>query len=152
MQVIYARQDFSPAQGPSIFLAGPTPRKSTVTSWRPEALEFLKRFQFDGTVFIPEDEGGVFCGEYDHQIEWEEEGLTRASCILFWFARSLPDMPGLVSNDEFGTWKYSGKIVVGIPDWAVKCSYQRYYAKKLNIPFSTNLKETILNAMDMSSR
>lgn len=34
LTVVYAREPI-PASGPSVFLAGPTPRASDVPSWRP---------------------------------------------------------------------------------------------------------------------
>jgi hypothetical protein len=55
----------------SIFLAGPTPRDKSVPSWRPDALECLKRLGFDGIVYIPECSNGQAKINYDAQAEWE---------------------------------------------------------------------------------
>ena len=40
----------------SIFLAGPTPRDDETISWRTDAIQYLKMNNFDGIVYIPEDE------------------------------------------------------------------------------------------------
>lgn len=147
MKVIYAREPLKDIV-PSAFLAGPTPRKEyPCHSWRPEALQYLS--DFNGTVLVPEDRDGTCQFDYIDQVEWEEEALTQANCILFWFARKLPEMPGLTTNTEWGVWQASGKVVVGFPPEAVKVSYQKYYAKKLNVPTFDNLKETCQAAMEM---
>ena len=54
---------------------------------------------------------------------WEREGLTKASIIVFWIPRSLPDMPAFTTNVEFGYWLHSKKIIYGRPDDAVKIKY-----------------------------
>ena len=54
---------------------------------------------------------------------WEREGLTKASIIVFWIPRSLPDMPAFTTNVEFGYWLHSKKIIYGRPDSAVKIKY-----------------------------
>lgn len=38
----------------SIFLAGPTPRKEDIVSWRKEAIKILEENNFDGIVYVPE--------------------------------------------------------------------------------------------------
>ena len=54
---------------------------------------------------------------------WEREGLTKASIIVFWIPRSLPDMPAFTTNVEFGYWLHSNKVIYGRPDDAVKIKY-----------------------------
>ena len=54
---------------------------------------------------------------------WEIEGLTKASIIVFWIHRSLPDMPAFTTNVEFGYWLHSNKVIYGRPDDAVKIKY-----------------------------
>ena len=155
LQVIYARQpiDNQLASKGSVFLAGPTPRSEfPYPSWRPEALQLLEKFDYDGVVFVPEDEDGGCHGDYTHQVEWEEEALTVATCILFWFARIFPEMPALTTNDEWGAWKKSGKVVFGAPPWAAKVNYQKYYAKKYGVPMSDTLEKTVISAIFMEAR
>lgn len=155
MKLIYAME---PISGPSIFLAGPTPRsldlknmtaanqeiirRLQIKSWRPQAIEALRELGFNGAVLIPEDRDGGFHGDYLGQIDWETEALQQATCILFWVPRKLDIMPGLTTNDEWGFWKASGKVVFGAPTWAEKVRYQQLYCKKLGIPCSTDLRET----------
>lgn len=155
MKIIYARQkfDLDEARKSSIMLCGPTPRfEYPYPSWRPDALRFLDNFDYGGLVFVPEDENGQLAVSYTDQVEWEESALTAATVILFWIARKIPEMPGFVTNDEFGTWKKSGKVVLGVPPWAVKVSYQKYYAKKYDIPIFETLEETVMSAMSMDYR
>lgn len=160
MQVIYARQpiDVTVASLGSIFLAGPTPRRThPFPSWRPDALKILESRKYDGTVYLPEDASGP-CDQmsgldfmdWEEQIEWEETALKAALCILFWVPRKLPEMPAFTTNDEWGFWKKSGKVVFGSPPGAVKTGYQRYYAKKFNVPLSDTLEDTVESAIKMS--
>lgn len=136
---VFARQPFPKTVTSTIFLAGPTPRDKSVPSWRPDALAMLEAAGFKGHVFIPENEGFSFDdgdGEfpYEAQVQWEEDGLNRADCILFWVPRDMETMPALTTNDEFGAWKSSGKVIFGAPPDAQKVRYQRHYAQKFNIP------------------
>lgn len=116
MNLIFAPEEIpdSLTLGPSIFLAGPTPRSDDVTSWRKGAIELLQH-RFSGTVLVPEDRTWEFKCSYDEQVEWEEKGLKRACCIMFWVPREPKLMPGLTTNDEWGAWKKSGKFVWGNP-------------------------------------
>lgn len=148
MKTIYAGETIENNKK-SIFLAGPSPRNKKVISWRKEAIEILKELRFDGIVYIPEPRNGEYPENYINQIEWEEEALNKANCILFWIPRDLKELPGYTTNDEWGYWKGKSpeKLVLGVPDNSPKTKYQIYYAKKYNIPFSENLKETIINAL-----
>ncbi len=53
MNIIYSG-DPPVFEAPSLFLAGPTPRRAEVLSWRPEAIQILGKGRFSGTVLIPE--------------------------------------------------------------------------------------------------
>lgn len=150
---IYATQSFPTKVAKSIFLAGPTPRASSSgdrgPSWRPEALRILEELGYDGHVFIPEPSDGIWPEDYNDQLEWEEEALNRADCIVFWIPRDLKTLPGFTTNDEWGVWKTSGKVVLGTPPKAPKTRYQRSYAKKLNVPLHDTLKGTLKAAVEM---
>lgn len=155
MKIIYARQPFD-IVGLSVFLAGPTPRFSKdgqeVASWRPDAIKVFESLGFNGTLLVPEDESGVFSeNDYYDQINWEDAGLNKADCIMFWIPRNLKTLPGLTTNDEWGFWKKSDKVVLGVPANAEKCKYQVYYAKKYNVPFSENLNDTVVSAIKVAS-
>jgi len=154
-QVVYARQPFPTTVTKTLFLAGPTPRKKGVEGWRKEALHILRQLGFDGTVFVPEPEDGTWASDYDGQIEWEEEGLNRADCIVFWMPRDITGgnlwsfpMPALTTNDEWGVWKDSGKVVFGAPADAQKVNYQVYFAKKLGVPIANTLPGVLGAAID----
>lgn len=149
MKVVYVGEEAPESLSKSIFLAGPTPRSKRTASWRPEALKILKELGYNGVVFVPEYRNGIKNCSYEEQIEWEEAGLNVADCIVFWVPRKLSNMPAFTTNDEWGAWKNSGKVVFGAPPWAVKVQYQKYYAKKLKVPLLDNLKETLQAALDI---
>jgi hypothetical protein len=127
MLVVYAKQKLPALGTPSIFLAGPTPRATGNPgySWRPDALSLLEGMGFKGQVFIPEEEDGVFKGNYHDQTEWEREALSAATVIVFWVPRDLDIMPAFTTNVEFGYWvaKDVLKIVLGHPKDAPKTRY-----------------------------
>lgn len=156
MQIVYARQTLSWLKaersailGRSIFLAGPTPRDKQVRSWRPEALRILcEVIRFEGFVFVPEDEQGVYVKfDHDEQIKWEYYGTELAECIAFWIPRDLRTMPAFTTNIEFGRYLDSGKIVLGAPPDAPKMDYMRFWAREKNIPYSETLEETLRTAV-----
>lgn len=107
----------------SIFLAGPTPRRDDVKSWRPEACKYLQEQGFNGVVYVPELSTKEALFNYDNQIEWEWEALENAGIILFWIPRELPDMPAFTTNVEFGYYVRDSKVVYGRPDSAKLNSY-----------------------------
>ena len=137
MKVIYAREmlpnAFNLVAPNTIFLAGPTPRDKDTPSWRPEALEILRRLHFTGTVFVPEDkEWGLSNVIYEEQTRWEIKALARSQSIVFWIPRSLPDMPALTTNTEFGLCLafVVDRIAFGVPATAVKVKYQKQLAEE----------------------
>lgn len=128
-----------------MFLAGPTPRSADVRSWRPAALELLRdRWQGPGTlvVFSPEPASGAAWPVYDHQRTWELRWGDRADEVLFWIPRG-PGMPALTTNDEFGRWKDSGRVVLGTPPDAESVRYQRDYAAERRVPVADTLAGTV---------
>lgn len=157
MKVVYTGSEMPEVMTKSIFLAGPTPRNpDEVKSWRPEALALLEEMNYDGIVFVPEDEDGVFKKDYDDQIAWEDKYLNLADCIVFWVPRDLtpdstgfPKMAAFTTNTEWGAWASTGKVVFGAPEDADKVSYMQHYCKEYNIPASTTLKDTLASAVEM---
>jgi len=162
MKVIYAQEEIPNKISKSVFLAGPSPRSKSVKSWRKDALMALDKMGYDGHVFVPEFEEYVYSdgssvisdlqrlddNSYKSQIEWEEKCLNIADIILFWIPRDMEKLPGLTTNDEFGFWKRSGKIVLGIPKNADKIDYQKYYAIKYTIPIFDSLNKSIVYIVD----
>lgn len=148
MQVVHVGQGFPSRMTKSIMLVGPTPRDAHVSSWRPEAIRILESLGYDGVVFVPEGKHSTWATNYETQIETEERMLHTADCIVCWVPRELATMPGFTTNDEYGTWKCSGKVVFGAPEDAAKVRYQRYYANKLSIPSHTTLEATLVSAME----
>lgn len=134
MQVLYAVQPLPAVDvlPNSIFLAGPTPRADDVSSWRPGALALLEAQGFDGTVFVPEAEGGGWHGIYDEQVRWEWDALGRAACVLFWIPRELSKMPGFTTNVEFGFLAAfrPEAIVLAAPEGAPKLRYLQAIARE----------------------
>lgn len=107
----------------SIFLAGPTPRKNDVHSWRPDACKYLQEQGFDGVVYVPELSSGKALFSYDNQIVWEWEALEKASLIVFWIPRNLINMPAFTTNVEFGYYVRDSKVLYGRPDTAESNRY-----------------------------
>lgn len=168
MKPVFARQPFPDEVESSIFLAGPTPRRADVKSWRPEALEFLKAMEYRGHVFVPETPDGRFedwanpTGEspevelplheaalrWKRQVEWEEEGLNRADLILFWIPRDMATMPALTTNNEFGNWivRDPSKVMLGVPQGAPHTSYQLHQARQEFVPVYDDLCQMLSHA------
>lgn len=147
MRLFYATESLLDVAPESIFLAGPTPRSSDVSSWRSGAIQILKNLGYTGDVLIPEPRNGAFSHSYDSQIDWEPEGLSRAGVIVFWIPRELKDMPAFTTNIEFGAWYKSGKIVFGSPENAEKMNYLIYVAQKQGIIHHNDLTSTLREAI-----
>lgn len=145
LNVIYAGEEMPKQITKSIFLAGPTPRSNDIKSWRNEAIELLKRNNYDGTVFIPEPRNGNKYPNYINQIEWEQQMLDACDCILFWIDRQYSE--GLTTNIEWGKYQSSAKVVVGFPDNAESVRYIQYECDKLGIKVNNTLEDTIKDAI-----
>jgi len=152
LKLLFTTQ-YDDAKGKSVFLAGPTPRSSTVKSWRPEAIQIFQDLGFDGTLYIPEPDwvSGIVFEDFhkmgvtdDKIIEWEHTYLLDATAILMWVPRDLVTMPSFTTNIEFGLWAKSEKLVYGRPDNAPKNDYLDYcYRKFLKKEPINDLKELI---------
>lgn len=131
MQIIYSDMRI-PRVLPydSLFLAGPTPRDAKTPSWRPDAIKILKRLRYKGVVFYPEWSSRPDKVDYDAQVEWEHEGLTRALWIVFWVPRELKSMPAFTTNVEFGRFAHERRTIYGRPDDAPKNRYLDWYYMK----------------------
>lgn len=155
MKLIFARQPVVDVLH-SIALVGPTPRSKDVLSWRIDAVKHLEQLGFQGSVLIPENPDFTFRDwekdfPYDEQVEWELEMLEKATCLMFWIPRDMVTLPGLTTNDEFGAFKRSGRVVLGTPPDAFRVKYQRWYAKKLGIPQTSTLEDTCKEAIKMAT-
>ncbi|WP_432994890.1 nucleoside 2-deoxyribosyltransferase domain-containing protein [Dactylosporangium sp. CA-233914] len=128
----------------ALFLAGPTPRRPDVASWRPGAIEHLRRTWSGGrlVVFSPEPATGVV-PDYLGQIGWEESGLHLADRIVFWVPRELSTMPAFTTNVEWGTWHRGGKAVFGAPRDAPRNRYLIAGAHAEHVPVAASLPETL---------
>jgi hypothetical protein len=130
MNVVYAREPVA-VWRPSIFLAGPAPRSVEVKSWRPEALDALRKLGFAGTVLVPEPRDWSAKSSYLDQVEWEHEGLEASSVVTFWVPRDLRALPGFTTNVEFGRYVGSGRCVYGRPENAPHTKYLDWLYQKL---------------------
>lgn len=136
----------------SIFLAGPTPRESWVSTWRPDALLILERLKFKGNVYVPEASDWGPHSEYDGQVQWEWEALNLATIVVFWIPRALPDMPGFTTNIEFGMLIQSGKVILGYPQEAPKMKYLDKLAKRFNVPIYRTLEDTLRAGVERTTQ
>ena len=105
---------------PTCFLAGPTVRGNQLhlKSWRPDAVNCFKEYDFDGNIIIPEFSNPVQSDKHRDDLPiWEFEGLRRCKVILFWVARTR-ELIGLTTNFELGYWvgKNRDKVIYGRPD------------------------------------
>jgi len=160
MQVIYTGEKIPKKITKSIFLAGPSARpgqEDEVAHWRHDAIKILEDKGFDGVIFSPENRDGSFGKDfdYDDQIDWEDECLNIADCILFWVPRDLSldsngnlKLGGLTTNVEFGAWCNSGKVLFGAPPKADKVRYLQRYADTYNLGNYENLTELLQAAID----
>jgi len=147
MQIIYAPEEVPQTMSKSLFLAGPSPREKTHPNWRIEALTLLENFGYNGTVFIPLPEDGVFTHSYSDQLDWKTKCLNMADVIMFWIPRDLKTLPAFTTNLEFGTWCASGKIVYGHPPSAPRMGALDYQAQQENVPINETLEETLRTAL-----
>lgn len=155
VNVVMAREPL-PDPGPSVFLAGPTPRRANpVPSWRPDAIDLLTR-SWSGpgtlTVFSPESRGGVLAENYDDQVGWETQARASSSVILFWIPRDLTSLPGFTTNVEFGLDVPSGSVVLGCPPDCPNPERNRYLiwvARQYATPVRETLADTVATALRM---
>jgi ADP-ribose pyrophosphatase YjhB (NUDIX family) len=150
LTVVYAGEAPPEEWEASLFLAGPTPRSPEVGSWRPGALgEIAAQWGSRGdlVVFVPEPRDGAVWPEYDGNRRWELFWGDRVDTVLFWIPRG-PGMEGLTTNDEWGRWKDSGRVVLGTPPSADRVRYQWDYAAEQGIPVATTLAQTVGHALD----
>jgi hypothetical protein len=138
----------------SIFLAGPTPRKPDVPSWRPTAIKILEESGFEGTVLVPERKDGYVKGCYDDQVEWEKYCLSKASVIVFWVPRNMENMPALTTNIEFGYWiaKTPERVVYGRPPEAPSTRYLDWLLREEQSDpvIYSDLKSLLLAAIEIA--
>ncbi|MGA4980021.1 nucleoside 2-deoxyribosyltransferase domain-containing protein [Streptomyces cinereoruber] len=155
--LVWAREPI-PA-GPSVFLAGPTPRLGgDVESWRPAAVEALAE-QWTGpgplTVLTPESRGGKRAAHYDDQVGWETAARKAATAVLFWIPRDLRTLPGFTTNVEFGLDAPTGRAVLGCPPDCPNPERNRYLiyvAGEYSVPVCETLHETVTAALALLGR
>ncbi|WP_285630253.1 nucleoside 2-deoxyribosyltransferase domain-containing protein [Actinoallomurus iriomotensis] len=156
LTLVWARKPI-PAGGTSVFLAGPTPRRSEVPSWRPAAVEALAA-QWTRpeplTVLTPESRDGIRAAHYDDQVDWETEARATASAILFWIPRDLRTMPGFTTNVEFGLDVTTGRAVLGCPPDCPdpeRNRYLIYVARRHGVPVRETLPDTVAAALAIAT-
>ena len=153
MQLIFSDMETIPNGG--IFLAGPTKRGSKYeTSWRKLAVSIFGLSKYKGILYIPEYSDDTpfedSLSNIHKQTDWEWEALGKASVIMFWIPRELPDMPAFTTNVEFGRYTalVPQKVILGYPEDAVKMRYLDYlYTKMCKRSASRSLEETICDAL-----
>ena len=150
IQVVWAREPI-PA-GPSVFLAGPTPRAGGETpSWRLAAIDAIRaQWARPLTVLTPESRGGVRAAHYDDQFEWETAARAAADVVLFWIPRDLATMPAFTTNVEFGHDVTTGRAVLGCPPDCPNPERNRYLialARHYGVPVCETLDDTVSTAL-----
>lgn len=158
VSVVMAREAI-PTYGPSVFLAGPTPRLGNeVPSWRPAAVRELTA-QWSATVPLtvlsPESRGSKRAEHYDDQVDWETEARARADAILFWIPRDIRTMPAFTTNVEFGLDVATGRAVLGCPPDCPNPERNRYLiyvARRHDVPVRETLVDTVTAALTVVCR
>ncbi|WP_404869156.1 nucleoside 2-deoxyribosyltransferase domain-containing protein [Kitasatospora griseola] len=157
INVVMARENLPTAPGPSVFLAGPTPRLGgPVASWRPAAIAELDRQWRESetlTVFSPESRGGVRAEHYDDQVGWESAAREASSVVLFWIPRDLDSMPGFTTNVEFGLDVAARRVVLGCPPDCPNPERNRYLiwvAERHGAPVRDTLAGTVAAALEFA--
>ncbi|MEU6467471.1 NUDIX domain-containing protein [Streptomyces sp. NPDC046976] len=153
VSLVWAREPI-PTSGPSVFLAGPTPRLGgDVESWRLAAVEELAE-QWTGaeplTILTPESRGGKRAAHYDDQVVWETTARQTASAVLFWIPRDLNALPGFTTNVEFGLDIGTGRAVLGCPPDCPNPERNRYLiyvARRHGAPVCETLPDTVAAAL-----
>jgi Nucleoside 2-deoxyribosyltransferase like len=152
MIVVYAGEKLAVGR-PSIFLAGPTPRRPDVPSWRPLALELLGDLGFADAVLVPERRDWSVRFGYLDQVEWEHAGLEGCSVIAFWVPRDLERLPGFTTNVEFGRYVGSGRCVYGRPPDARHTRYLDWlYGRVASGQPEDTLESTMRAAVELTQR
>ncbi|MFD9593113.1 nucleoside 2-deoxyribosyltransferase domain-containing protein [Kitasatospora sp. NPDC059973] len=154
IQLVMAREPLATTGGPSVFLAGPTPRLGgPVESWRPAAIDELAA-QWTGeeslTIYSPESRGGRRAAHYDDQVGWETEARASADAVLFWIPRDLDALPGFTTNVEFGLDIGTGRAVLGCPPDCPNPERNRYLiwvAHQYGAPVCETLRDTVRAAL-----
>ena len=160
MDIIYTGEELPKKITKSIMLCGPSPRpgqEGQVDVWREDAIKILEDKGFDGVILNPETRDGHFGKDfdYDNQIDWEDNCINVADCIVFWVPRDLSldedgnlKLPAFTTNVEFGAWFDSGKVLFGAPPHAPKVRYLQRYADDYNLGNYENLTNLLQAAMD----
>lgn len=153
ISLVMAREEI-PA-GPSVFLAGPTPERSSgVLSWRPAAAAKLAA-QWTGVmrlvVLSPESRHGRRAAHYHDQVTWEHHARARAGVILFWIPRDVETMPGFTTNVEYGYDVSRGRaVVLGCPPDCASPHRNRYLihlGHVHGVPVRETLRDTAAAAL-----
>ncbi len=167
VHVVYSLQDYPDPKTPSLFLAGPTPRKATVQSWRPKALKMIERYCQELVVYVPEqnqdpnpdqDPDAIqepeplnkWSPDREEHIIWNRGALIRSRVILFWVDRHLKNMPGFRTNTEWGFWTGHdpSKLVLAFPKKASGMRGMNNDAHCYNIPTAHSLSRGIDIALE----
>jgi hypothetical protein len=129
----------------SVFLAGPTPRSDDVKSWRPEAIELLRKNNYDGVVYSPEHpDGQEAWKKLPYPAEWEHQAIRSCGILLFWVPRNMENMPALTTNVEFGHFIPDKYVVYGRPPNTPNMAYLDWmFRKYYNKPIHDSLSEAI---------
>lgn len=147
--LVWAREPIP--DGPSVFLAGPTPTRGVVPSWRPAAVEAISELTTGSlTVLTPESRGGVRAAHYDDQFEWETAARAAADVVLFWIPRDIATTPGFTTNVEFGHDVTTGRAVLGCPPDCPNPERNRYLihlARRYGAPVCETLDDTVRTAL-----
>lgn len=138
----------------SVFLYGPTSRDGIPEyMWRKDAIFFLRRYGFSGTIFVPEYRGQSFLSDPDsleHDFtdsrtiyKWERDAGQAAEFKLFWIPRNTEQLLGLTTNREIGQWmgraekddSINNNLFIGWPSNASKMGSLQYELQESKVGY-----------------
>jgi hypothetical protein len=148
----YQDLDFAPDEVSSIFLGGPSSRQDILEyKWRAFAVHYLRAAGYKGVIYVPEPRNNdwSFKDAFPMKIvQWESGRLLRASVKMFWIPRHETQLPGRVTNTEFGFFsgalyaapeKFKDRVFVGFPPEAWKVNSEKHWATIAGVEQFDNL-------------
>jgi hypothetical protein len=134
----------APASAHVVFLAGSI-EMGTATDWQSELVAALpenvvalnpRRAEWDSSWRQSIEEPN-----FREQVEWELDGLDRASTIAMWFA---PETRAPITLLELGLHARSGKLVIGCPEGFWRRGNIEVVAAKHAIPLFADWAEFVM--------
>lgn len=138
---------------PVVFLAGSIEMGKAI-HWQAEIIRQLQENDWQGIVLNPrrqdwdssweqKKENGLF----NEQVNWELEGLEKATCTLFYFA---PGTKSPITLLELGLQARAGKALVCCPDGFWRKGNIDIVCERYDVPQVATLEELVSETISLS--